>query len=182
MTPPEDYREAMTVVRRLTTERDALARFKAYVHERLSHAGVPIDPPSEHRAKGCRIGGRLDWLLAHRAAAHDALMRSGFTPTVGCDGPTWRPPVNEAAGANWRKLIDTEKRLATAEKELAAEKATRSPPRPEEQANLAAAPVVDLKRWRRIAVMLEAMDQEERRRVLRSLVILYFDRDTTEQP
>lgn len=41
-----------------------LREFKAYVHNRLDEAGVPEDPPSQHREKGCRIGGRLDWLFA----------------------------------------------------------------------------------------------------------------------
>lgn len=40
-----------------------LRNFKAYVHERLDKAGVPVDPPSPHREAGCRIGGRLDAVL-----------------------------------------------------------------------------------------------------------------------
>jgi D-ribose pyranose/furanose isomerase RbsD len=49
-------------------ERDALAKFKAYVHARLDDAGVPVDPESPHKAEGCRIGGRLDVLLGERDA------------------------------------------------------------------------------------------------------------------
>jgi hypothetical protein len=45
---------------------DALQRFKEYVHKRLDDAGVPVDPESPHKAEGCRIGGRLDWLFAER--------------------------------------------------------------------------------------------------------------------
>lgn len=41
-----------------------LEAFKAYVHQRLDEAGVPTDPDSQHRAEGCRIGGRLDIVLA----------------------------------------------------------------------------------------------------------------------
>ncbi len=48
----------------LKAAHDKLARFKAYVHDRLDAAGVPVDPESAHKAEGCRIGGRLDWLLA----------------------------------------------------------------------------------------------------------------------
>jgi hypothetical protein len=44
----------------------ALAKFKAYVHRRLDEAGVPTDPDSPHKAEGCRIGGRLDIVLALR--------------------------------------------------------------------------------------------------------------------
>lgn len=51
--------------------RDKLAAFKAYVHKRLDDQGVPVDPDSPHKAEGCRIGGRLDWLFAD-AAATDA--------------------------------------------------------------------------------------------------------------
>lgn len=51
----------------LEAERDALVKFKAYVHRRLDEAGVPTDPESPHKAEGCRIGGRLDIVLAaHR--------------------------------------------------------------------------------------------------------------------
>lgn len=44
-------------------DRDKLAKFKAYVHDRLDKAGVPVDPPSPHQSEGCRIGGRLDYVL-----------------------------------------------------------------------------------------------------------------------
>ncbi len=45
-------------------ERDKLQKFKDYVHGRLDAAGVPTDPDSPHKAEGCRIGGRLDILIA----------------------------------------------------------------------------------------------------------------------
>lgn len=47
-------------------ERDKLAAFKSYVHKRLDAAGVPADPESPHKEHGCRIGGRLDIVLADR--------------------------------------------------------------------------------------------------------------------
>lgn len=62
-----------SLVARLVAERDALANFKAYVHQRLDDAGVPIDPDSPHKAAGCRIGGRLDFVLAERDAARAEL-------------------------------------------------------------------------------------------------------------
>ncbi len=38
--------------------------FKSYVHARLDAAGVPPDPePEITKATGCRIGGRLNWVL-----------------------------------------------------------------------------------------------------------------------
>lgn len=59
-------------VKALEAERDKLAAFKAYVHKRLDAAGVPTDPESPHRAKGCRIGGRLDDVLACYFPSTDA--------------------------------------------------------------------------------------------------------------
>lgn len=49
---------------KVTAERDKLKKFKEYVHARLDAAGVPTDPDSPHKAEGCRIGGRLDIVLA----------------------------------------------------------------------------------------------------------------------
>ena len=47
----------------LVKQRDALQAFKTFVHTRLDKAGVPVDPPGEHRDAGCRIGQRLDLVL-----------------------------------------------------------------------------------------------------------------------
>lgn len=41
-------------------ERDALQRFKEYVHQRLDEAGVATHPDGPHSKAGCRIGDRLD--------------------------------------------------------------------------------------------------------------------------
>jgi hypothetical protein len=41
-----------------------LLAFKAYVHQRLDEAGVPVNPPGKHADKGCRIGQRLDLVLS----------------------------------------------------------------------------------------------------------------------
>lgn len=49
--------------------------FKQYVHSSLDAAGVPVDPESPHKAEGCRIGGRLDWLLAKLAAMAAAVAK-----------------------------------------------------------------------------------------------------------
>lgn len=43
---------------------NALQKFKEYVHERLDYAGVPLDPGGPHSANGCRVGDRLDMVLA----------------------------------------------------------------------------------------------------------------------
>ena len=43
---------------------EELQAFKDFVHERLDRAGVPTHTPGPHFNAGCRIGRRLDWLLA----------------------------------------------------------------------------------------------------------------------
>lgn len=53
--------------RLLATERgkvEALAAFKAYVHQRLDAAGIPTHPDGQHSKQGCRVGDRLDIALA----------------------------------------------------------------------------------------------------------------------
>jgi hypothetical protein len=62
--------QELAAVTAVTAERDKLQRFKEYVHRRLDEAGVPTDPDSPHRAEGCRIGGRLDIVLADRNRFH----------------------------------------------------------------------------------------------------------------
>lgn len=44
----------------LKEENEKLLKFKQYVHDRLDKMGIEKDPESEHKAVGCRIGGRLD--------------------------------------------------------------------------------------------------------------------------
>lgn len=52
------------IVAHFVCENVKLKKFKDYVHARLDAAGVPTDPESPHKAEGCRIGGRLDILIA----------------------------------------------------------------------------------------------------------------------
>lgn len=48
---------------------DKLQKFKEYVHGRLDAAGVPADPePASNVAHGCRIEGRLNWVLSRVTA------------------------------------------------------------------------------------------------------------------
>lgn len=48
--------------------------FKDYVHKRLDDAGVPHDPdPEKNKAHGCRIEGRLNFLLVQRSEASQKL-------------------------------------------------------------------------------------------------------------
>lgn len=57
-------------VRELYERAQKLARFKAYVHERLDTAGVPADPePEANEAHGCRVEGRLNFLVARAEKA-----------------------------------------------------------------------------------------------------------------
>lgn len=57
----------------LEAENAKLKAFKKYVHDRLDAYGVPVDPESPHKAHGCRIGGRLDWVEAENKRIRDAL-------------------------------------------------------------------------------------------------------------
>lgn len=50
----------------LRAERDALAKFKAWVHDYLDGKGIPHHPPGTHGAAGCRIGDRMDYVFAER--------------------------------------------------------------------------------------------------------------------
>lgn len=43
---------------------EKLQRFKDWVHNYLDKRGVPHHPPGVHGAEGCRIGDRMDWLMA----------------------------------------------------------------------------------------------------------------------
>ena len=49
-------------------ERDALQRFKEFVHHRLDTAGIPTHPDGPHIKEGCRIGDRLDLIVQDRDA------------------------------------------------------------------------------------------------------------------
>jgi hypothetical protein len=51
----------------IEAERNALQRFKDFVHRRLDEAGIPTHPDGPHSKEGCRIGDRLDLVLANFA-------------------------------------------------------------------------------------------------------------------
>lgn len=51
---------------------ERLSTFKKYVHDRLDQMNVPTDPePVASAAHGCRIEGRLNWLLDQMIEAED---------------------------------------------------------------------------------------------------------------
>lgn len=54
---------------RVEGERGKLQAFKDYVHKRLDEAGIPKEPNGEHSKAGCRVGDRLDIVLAAEAKA-----------------------------------------------------------------------------------------------------------------
>lgn len=60
----QDPAFAAFVLGGLEADRAKLQAFKNYVHRRLDEAGVPTDPNGPHQARGCRIGDRLDLVLA----------------------------------------------------------------------------------------------------------------------
>ncbi len=57
----------------LQIERDKLLTFKDWVHAYLNVHDVPDHPPGTHGAEGCRIGDRMDWLMAKLANAEQAV-------------------------------------------------------------------------------------------------------------
>lgn len=62
----DDYPRLLAACQRAEAERDKLQAFKDWVHRYLDCHGVPHHPPGTHGAEGCRIGDRLDWLMAER--------------------------------------------------------------------------------------------------------------------
>jgi len=57
-------------LKELEAERDALAKFKSWVHDRLTANGVPEDPdPAKRELTGCRVGCRFEWLENRLAQA-----------------------------------------------------------------------------------------------------------------
>lgn len=52
-----------------------LQAFKDWVHNYLDMHSVPHHPPGTHGAAGCRIGDRMDWLMAEHAALHERLAK-----------------------------------------------------------------------------------------------------------
>lgn len=52
---------------------ESLQAFKDWVHKYLDDHGVPYHPPGPHGAEGCRIGDRMDWLMAKLAAAENKI-------------------------------------------------------------------------------------------------------------
>lgn len=58
---------ALNNIRSISTACLKLFKFKEYVHGRLDAAQVPEDPePAKNAAHGCRVEGRLNWLIAKK--------------------------------------------------------------------------------------------------------------------
>lgn len=65
---------AATATLMVVVELKKMLAFKAYVHQRLDQAGVPADPePAENAKHGCRIEGRLNFVLAEPQRLRDAV-------------------------------------------------------------------------------------------------------------
>lgn len=58
----QDRDDARKITEKVLAERDALAKFKAYVHAWLDKESVPTHPDGEHSKEGCRVGDRLELL------------------------------------------------------------------------------------------------------------------------
>jgi len=79
-------------IAKLQTKVAKLQRFKDWVHQYLDDRGVPHHPPGTHGAEGCRIGDRMDWLMARierLKAELDGLVRiidAHELESLQCDG------------------------------------------------------------------------------------------------
>jgi hypothetical protein len=114
---------------KIKEERDALLRFKQWVHGFLDAHGVPHHPPGSHGAEGCRIGDRMDWLMERlrsaeaerdqfrKDAADAAALRRAFNAAVAAFQEAGKqlkplregepPPAGERAlMAPWQKLYE----------------------------------------------------------------------------
>jgi hypothetical protein len=114
---------------KIKEERDALLRFKQWVHGFLDAHGVPHHPPGSHGAEGCRIGDRMDWLMERlrsaeaerdqfrKDAADAAALRRAFHAAVAAFQEAGKqlkplregepPPAGERAlMAPWQKLYE----------------------------------------------------------------------------
>lgn len=110
----------------MRAERDKLQKFKDYVHGRLDAAGVPTDPESPHRAEGCRIGGRLDYVLMHRsdgavaAAVRVRKWKAGIPLKDIYPGAKTRDEEITMLSTDWRDLAMDYLNLLPAEQEVKA--------------------------------------------------------------
>lgn len=95
-------------VRELTAvraERDALLRFKRFVHGYLTQREVPEDPPGKHRDEGCRVGQRLQYVCDERdeALAEAERLREALRDVMmDCDHMLLADP---AASRDWRNGV-----------------------------------------------------------------------------
>lgn len=98
-------------VRVLVGQRDKLAAFKKYVHDRLDQADVPTDPePAENAKHGCRIDGRLNYVLKNWAARDAEYLQSARTWKDGTTKHDYRVAmalsyVEEAERLEWTEHL-----------------------------------------------------------------------------
>ena len=102
------HADAQDGIARLLAERNALQRFKDYVHQRLDEAGVPIHPDGPHSKAGCRVGDRLDIALGAGTALVSALgeARIALIETRGALQDWWASKVEPAHADNAIALAD----------------------------------------------------------------------------
>lgn len=104
-----DSRDTLTELEAARAERDKLQAFKTWVHAYLDSHGVPHHPPGTHGAEGCRIGDRMDWLMAELAECRRRC--EGLVERVAQQGelltrragkqPTWTKRTPSEMGWYW---------------------------------------------------------------------------------
>ena len=120
----KEYKELVEVYRVKLAEADKRAdeaekradeaeTFKEYVHTRLDEAGVPKDPePKANRAHGCRIEGRLNWILSKIDKKKKWKTMNDVLPTLHSmrnNLTTWIPsglPGFQDLASDYEKLLD----------------------------------------------------------------------------
>ena len=85
------------------------AKFKRYVHQRLSAMGVPDDPdPSRTQETGCRIGSRLNYVNETIEAIES--VRDDMWISV--DDAAWSDETKRIVGEYAKRLVDALKMQA----------------------------------------------------------------------
>lgn len=85
------------------------AKFKRYVHQRLSAMGVPDDPdPTRTQETGCRIGSRLNYVNETIEAIES--VRDDMWISV--DDPAWSEETKRVVGDYAKRIVDALKMQA----------------------------------------------------------------------
>jgi hypothetical protein len=109
--------EADAKIKQLAADVDKLQKFKDWVHGYLDSKGVPHHPPGTHGAEGCRIGDRIDWMLARTAELEETLAAHKEATGIVKD-VTYVDDINRAVHREAERAAKAEARGVELEKAL----------------------------------------------------------------